>query len=69
VALDELVEVIEDLALAFGEGHHGGHMIRKQKAKVNTERKRDSGAWSEIPRRDVGGRLQSSELSSPRTIL
>jgi hypothetical protein len=44
-------------------------MIRKQKAKVNTERKRDSGAWSEIPRRDVGGWLQSRELSSPRTIL
>jgi hypothetical protein len=43
-------------------------MIRKQKAKVNTERKRDSGAWSDSAQ-DVGGRLQSRELSSPRTIL
>jgi len=34
VALDEVVEEIEDLALPFGQGHHGAAIIRKGKAKV-----------------------------------
>ena len=36
VLLDELVQVVEDLALAFGERQHAPErIIRKRKAKVN----------------------------------
>jgi hypothetical protein len=34
VALNELVQVVEDFALALGQRHHGAAIIRKQKAKV-----------------------------------
>ena len=35
VLLDEIVEVVEDLALALRQWQHGARTIRKGKAKVN----------------------------------